>query len=194
MVPLRILLAGLLLSVSAAGANAATYYANNIIEVKAGTCSASATLCGANDRQNVNNAVDEDEATFYSLGFGGEITLGFALPLITGGQSLSAFEITFDRGRRHDEAAEVYSVLNGIETLLGTITNAVGQQTILTSSAFEYIKLRDVTKALFPDTTSYDGFDVSAIKISAVPLPAAGTMLLAGLGGLAALRRLKKLV
>lgn len=195
MIAFKALLASLVLAVSTAGANAAVYYADNVVDVNAGVCTGSAARCAANDRQDVSNAVDEDESTFYSLGFGGDITLSFPLPLISAGQSLSVFEITFNRGSGDSEAAEVYAILGGVETFLGTITNVVGQHTIMASSAFEYIKLKDVTKALFPTTTSFDGFDVGAIKISvsAVPLPAAGAMLLAGLGGLAALRRRKTL-
>lgn len=36
---------------------------------------------------------------------------------------------------------------------------------------------------------SFDGFDVAAVGLAPIPLPAAGLMLLAGLGGLGALRR-----
>lgn len=187
----KTLLAGLILAASTAGANAATYYANSVIDVNAGTCTGSAAACAANDRQNVNNAVDTDDSTFYALGFGGDITLGFALPLFTDPQTVQAFEITFNRKSGHDEAAEVYSVLGGVETFLGTITNFVGGSAVVASTAFEYIKLVDVSRTLFPATTSYDGFDLGAVKISPVPLPAAGVLMLAGLGGLAALRRRK---
>lgn len=38
----------------------------------------------------------------------------------------------------------------------------------------------------------YDGLTVASIQVSAVPLPAAGFLLIAGLGGLGALRRKKK--
>lgn len=187
---LKTLLAGLVLAASTAGANAATYYANSVIDVNSGSCSASVTRCTANDRKNVNNAVDTDESTFYALGFGGDITVGFPVSPLSG-QNVSAFEITFNREVGHDEAAEVYSVLNGVETLLGTITNFEGKNTVVAFGSFEFIKLVDVTLDLFPDTTSFDGFDLSAIKVSPVPLPAAGVLLLAGLGGLAAVRRRK---
>jgi hypothetical protein len=36
-----------------------------------------------------------------------------------------------------------------------------------------------------------DGFGIDAIKVAAVPVPAAGFLLLAGLGGLAAFKRRK---
>ncbi|WP_237168518.1 VPLPA-CTERM sorting domain-containing protein [Paracoccus shandongensis] len=186
---LKTLLAGLVLAASSLGAHAATYYADSVIDVNPGACTGTALGCAANDRQNVGNAVDTDNSTFYSLGFGGDITLGFPIALFTGPQTLSVFEVTFNRGGGDGEAAEVYGVLGGIETLLGTITNVVGENAVLASGAFEYIKLVDVTLDLFPATSSYDGFDVGAITISAVPLPAAGVLLLAGLGGLAAMRR-----
>ena len=191
MTVLKTLLAGLVLAASTAGAHAATYYANSVIDVNAGLCTGSARACAANDRQNVNNAVDTDDSTFYALGFGGDITGGFALPLFTNPHNVQAFEITFNRKAGHDEAAKVYSVLDGVETFLGTITNFVGGNNVVASTAFEYIKLVDVSRTVFPATTSHDGFDLSAIKVSPVPLPAAGVLMLAGLGGLAALRRRK---
>lgn len=188
---LKTLLAGLVLAASSIGAHAATYHADSIIDVNAGACTGTAAGCAANDRGNVGNAVDADDSTFYSLGFGGDITLGFPIALLAGPQTLSVFEVTFNRGAGGGEAAEVYGILGGIETLLGTITNLAGENSVLAPGAFEYIRLVDVTLDLFPATTSYDGFDLGAIRISAVPLPAAGALLLAGLGGLAAMRRRK---
>lgn len=187
----KTLLAGLALAASTVGANAATYYANNVVSVTPGVCTGSPAACASNDRQNVANAVDTDESTFYALGFGGEITVSFANPLFTEAQNVSAFEITFNRLAGHDEAAAVYSVLAGVPTFLGNITNFVGENTVFAGSDFDSIRLVDISKTLFPTTTSFDGFDVAAVKVSAVPLPAAGVLLLAGLGGLAAMRRRK---
>lgn len=189
----KTLLAGLILAVSTAAANAATYYADNVVSVKPGICAASASNCAANNRKNVMNAVDMDDSTFYAMGLGGEITVSFALPLFTEAQKVSAFEITFNRVIGHDEAAAVYSVLAGVPTFLGNITNFTGEDTLLAAKDFDSIKLVDISKTLFPKTTSFDGFDLSALKVSVapVPLPAAGALLLAGLGGLAALRRRK---
>ncbi|MGN7870091.1 VPLPA-CTERM sorting domain-containing protein [Paracoccus sp. 22332] len=186
----KTLLAGLVLAASTVGANAATYYADKVISVNPGSCTGTAYGCSLNDRQNVNNAIDASESTFYALGFGGDITVGFPIPLLSQ-QNVAAFEITFNRQVGHDEAAKVFSVLNGVETLLGTITNFEGENTVVASGPFEYIKLLDVSLSVFPNTSSYDGFDLGAIKVSPVPLPAAGVLLLAGLGGLAAVRRRK---
>lgn len=190
----KTLLAGLALAASTVGANAATYYANNVVSVTPGLCTGTVSGCASNDRQNVANAVDTDDNTFYALGFGGEIVVSFAQALINAsavGQNISAFEITFNRSSGHNEAADVYSVLDGVSTFVGTINNLATGGTVRASSDFDSIRLVDVSLRDFPDTTSFDGFDLSAVKISPVPLPAAGVMLLAGLGGLAALRRRK---
>ncbi|MGR3655540.1 VPLPA-CTERM sorting domain-containing protein, partial [Paracoccus sp. (in: a-proteobacteria)] len=59
---------------------------------------------------------------------------------------------------------------------------------------FEYIKLVDATLNEFgrSGTTSFDGFDVDSVSVAPVPLPAAGLMLLAGLGGFGVMRRRQK--
>ncbi|WP_265501153.1 VPLPA-CTERM sorting domain-containing protein [Paracoccus beibuensis] len=189
---IKALLAGAALMASAAGANAATYYANNVVDAVAGVCEGTASGCAANDRKNTANAVDGDSNTFYSLGFGGSIVVSFAKPLFDIAQKVATFELTFNRDGDHDEAARVYSVLDGVETDLGVVTNAAIKSTVTAYSPFEFIKLVDVTKTVFPSSTSYDGFDVAQISVAAVPLPAAGLMLMGGLGGLAALRRRKK--
>lgn len=190
---LKTLVASAVLMVSAAGANAATYYATTVEDVSYGVCTGTAVGCTVNDRQNVNNAIDGDASTFYSLGFGGSIVLGFAKDLFdTVAHNVTTFEMTFNRNTNHNEAAYVYSVLNGVESFLGRVTNESASATLRANNPFEFIKLVDVTLTYFPNTSSYDGFDVAKIGVAPIPVPAAGLLLLGGLGGLAALRRRKK--
>ena len=65
---------------------------------------------------------------------------------------------------------------------------------VLAGMGFEYIKLVDATLNEFgrSGTTSFDGFDVDSVSVAPVPLPAAGLMLLAGLGGFGVMRRRQK--
>lgn len=193
---LNMMLAAGALAVSAGTASAATYYATSI-DATYGTCSytgnpAMEAYCSSDDRLNEANALGETDGKFYSLGHGGTAILGFAKSLFPAG-TVSAFEITFNRLIGHDEAVRVEtldSALNVVEDL-GSLTNLPGSGSIWASLPFSYIKLTDITLSLFPASTSFDGFDVDSVGIAPVPLPAAGLMLLAGLGGFATLRRRK---
>ncbi len=76
---------------------------------------------------------------------------------------------------------------------LGIIKNTPdGKGSVQVGGSFDTILLVDVTKSVFASTTSFDGFDVDAVGISAVPLPAAGLMLLMGVGSIGLMRRRKK--
>lgn len=187
---LKILLAGAALAVSAAGANAAVFYADKVISKTPGTCTPSCSGV----RQNANNALGAADGSFYSLGFGGELVVGFNQAVFEPAQNVSVYEVTWDRVHGHNEAVDVYSVLGGVSTYLGRILNTVADSKVLANTAFEYIRLVDATLDEFGagGTSSNDGFDVDSVAIAAVPLPAAGMLLLGGLGGLAALRRRKK--
>lgn len=191
---LKTLLASAVLAASAAGANAATYTADTLVSATAGACTGTVSGCAADDRQNTANAVDGNASTFYSLGLGGSIVVGFSE--IVGNimpSAVSVFEVTFKRSSGHKEAADVFAIdESGAESLLGRITNKIGENSVFATAAFKYIKLVDVTTAEFPTSTSFDGYDVAKVSIAPVPLPAGGLMLLGGLGGLAALRRRKK--
>ncbi|RJK95227.1 VPLPA-CTERM sorting domain-containing protein [Paracoccus aestuarii] len=196
MTALKTLLASAALVASVASANAATYFADTVEEANYGICTGTVRACTADDRQNLANAVDGNASTFYALGLGGSLLVSFSQIMgnIMPG-TVSVFEITFNRLVGHDEAADVFAVdADGNESLLGRITNAVGGNSVLAGSPFRQLRLVDVTREQFPDTTSFDGYDVAQISVAPVPLPAAGLMLLGGLGGLAALRRRKKAV
>ena len=188
---IKTLLAGAVFAMTASGANAAVVYADKVVSASYGTCSASSKLCTGNDRKNTNNALGATDGAFYSLGFGGSLVVGFAKSLFPAG-SVSISEITFNRLVGHHQEAVKVSTLDAMGNLvetLGTLTNSSGNGSLIAKQAFTYIRLDDVTKAVFPGTTSHDGYDVDSVSIAPVPLPAAGAMLLAGLGGFAALRR-----
>lgn len=192
---LKLLALGVAFAATSGAANAAVYYADKVIDDNRGTCTASPTRCAEDDRLDPTNALGAPDGSFYALGFGGDLTVGFAQALFTAVQKVVTFEVTFGSvpAAGHFEAVDVFSVLNGIETALGRITNVNGGGAVQSNGAFEYIKLVDATNDEFPGgTTSFDGFDVDSVKIAPVPLPAAGGMLLLGMAGMAALRRRNK--
>ena len=121
------------------------------------------------------------------------MTLGFGTDFKAG--DVSVYEITFTRPTSTDKHYEAFELI-----ALDANKNATGFSTVISNknefssfridSGFTYLKLVDVTKREFQTgTTSYDGADIGMVSIAAVPVPAAGVLMLAGLGGLAALRR-----
>ncbi|WP_425093881.1 VPLPA-CTERM sorting domain-containing protein [Tropicimonas sp. S265A] len=188
-----LLVAGALV-VSGAAANAASIFADTVVDYTQGFCTGGPADCSAYDptRYDENNALGSPDGVFTALGFGGSIEVTFAGAPFPGGTATS-YEITTNRNNDHDEAAEIYAVLGGVVSpLLGVITNSPsGESSVIVNGAFDSILIVDITKTFFGSTTSFDGFDVDAIGISAVPLPATALMLLAGVGGLGMMRRKK---
>ncbi|MFC3169437.1 VPLPA-CTERM sorting domain-containing protein [Paracoccus fontiphilus] len=176
------------LAMAASGvANAAVYYADKVVAFEGGPQTGSRSI--------KENALGSPDGKFYSLGLGGSLTLGFKdAPFHTA--DVSVFEITFGGGlgSGHREAADIYAVDSKSNTqwFLGTLDNVSGNNTVRGSAgSFDQIRLVDVSKSFFEGTRSDDGFDVDSVAIAPVPVPAAGMLLLAGLGGFAALRRRK---
>jgi len=191
---LKVLAAGAAIAISGSAASAATLsYADSVVDFTQGTCSpgdpnpVNANGCRS-DRTDPTAALGAPDGDFVSLGFYGSLEVGFADAPFLGGTA-SIYELTFNRAAGHDEALDVYSVLGGVATFVATVFNNVDPNPVTIAGAFETIILKDVTLDYFASTSSFDGFDVDSIGVAAVPLPAGGLLLLAGLGGLAAMRR-----
>jgi hypothetical protein len=180
-----------------ASAGAATMSYATMIDAQRGTID----RVFPGNRANANNALGAPDAKFYAMGFGGTAVLGFGTNF---DMAATAWEVTFQPGLSgdHDEAAEVWvgsSYVNGTFnissfTLVGTINNKLaqsGQTLSFSGGPFNYLALVDVTKTLFPTSSSFDGFDLNAVGVSPVPLPAGGLLLLTAIGGLAVARRRK---
>lgn len=207
---LNLFLAAGAVALTAGAANAATYYATSVEDFSLGSCwkqnEAAASACNPSSSRHDPNAAlgapgdsnpNAGKEDFVSLGFGGSLTVGFGQSF-SNPQNVRVYEITYSSdgvnppSDNHKEAVDVYAVLGGMETKLGTLLN-YGTNSVVGNVAFDFIKLVDVTLETFgrAGTTSFDGFDVNSVAVAPVPLPAAGLMLMAGLGGFAALRRRK---
>ena len=192
-----IVVAGTLALTVAASAGAATMTYATTIEAQRGTVD----KVTADGRENKNNALGTPDDLFYAMGFGGTAVLGFGETFY---KDVTVWEVTFEPALSgdHDEAVEVFvgsSYVNGTFdissfTFVGTINNKLaqlGQTLSFPGGPFSYVALVDVTKNLFPDSSSFDGFDLNAVGVSPVPLPAGGLLLLTAIGGLAVARRRK---
>ncbi|CUH20474.1 VPLPA-CTERM protein sorting domain protein [Jannaschia seosinensis] len=179
----------LAVTASVGAASAGTFAATSIYDVVPGDRGEADA-----NRDTESAALGFADGEFYSLGLGGAATFGFGrtFPLAN---AVNLFEITFGSTDNIDsylERVEVFALLGGTETSIGTLTNlqAQGGASLSYGGAFDALRLVDTTPLSSP---SFDGFDVDAVTVvSPVPLPAAGMMLLAGLGGFGAMRRRKK--
>lgn len=158
----------------------------------------SATLAGwqpgagapASGRSTFTPAAD---GVFLSLGLGGIAVFSFGEPFIGPG---AVVEVTNGDVNTYPESVEVYVgnsftpgdfSLGGF-TLVATILNTLAQSPgalfpIDLPGTFQYLLLRDITVGP-PNGVSTDGFDVDAIGVTVVPLPAGAALLGSGLAAL----------
>lgn len=151
----------------------------------------------AGSRYNYASALGAPNATFLSLGLGGLAVFDF-------GTNFNAAAIIFEttNGNRlsYPEYANIYvagsayastfaalNAANGLAsispsnfTFIKKISNQMESTVVdlsLFDGPFRYVLLQDASRDLGP---GYDGFDVNAVGVTAVPEP--GTMVLLGIG------------
>jgi hypothetical protein len=145
-------------------------------------------------RNVASNALGAPDASFTSLGFGGTLKLSFQ-PFAFGPPAAMVFETT--GGTYPLEAADVWISVSGIGTptsdpsewnYRGSVNNAGANSVTVPLGGFHFVFLKDISNpALFEATA--DGFDVNAVGVTPIPLPAAAWAGIALLGVGGALRR-----
>lgn len=138
--------------------------------------------------------VNATDGNFLSLGTGGSIVLGFGAGPFVG---TTLFEVTNNCSAascgQWPESVEVrYSdSASGAWTLAGSISNSdtpvsVSGNTrgysMSIASPFSYLMLTDTSTF---GATSNAGWDIDAVSVAPIPVPAALPLLLAGIGGIA---------
>jgi uncharacterized repeat protein (TIGR01451 family) len=122
-------------------------------------------------RSDVNNALDLPVATpvgvvnFYSLGFGGEITLAFDGPVANGpGADVRIVETTWNfTAAQYPETANVFASQDGVNFVYLGSTVHSGEFDFGPLTWAQYIKIMDASDAsLFP--ANADGYDVNGIE------------------------------
>lgn len=169
--------------VMAAGtsSNAGIIYADSVESYTAGTGITSSS------RKITGNALGVADGKFLTLGVGGEAIFRFGKVIAGVHKTLSITEVTWGDRAKHPESIDVYFGLDDVFTFLGSTTNAAAVNLLDITGTFNQIKLVDTSDG----TISRDGYDIDAISISPVPVPAAGLMLLSALGLASLLRRRK---
>jgi hypothetical protein len=136
-------------------------------------------------RADATAALGAADGSFVSLGFGGTLVLAFDAPFRAIGQ---VFEVTFNNKAAHKESADIYFG-DGVTWSLATSLKNHLSTSFSLSGIFTQVKIVDTTGK---KGASFDGFDVDAVAVSPVPVPAAGLLLGGALFGLGALRRRSK--
>lgn len=176
----------------------------------------------AANRSDVTTINDGDASTFVALGIGGTLSYDVSPELLTGASvvevTFGTVNLSFPEsayvylggsivGGSFDMtgatlAGELFNdgtAIDGANTITAGLVGGASTFSIAidSSEGFSLITLVDTTLDNFASKYDADkpsdGFDVGEFKVtSVVPLPAAAWMLLAGLGGLYGMRRLRK--
>ncbi len=170
------LLAAAAAALFAVNAEAATVYATGVSWTNNGT------VGSANNRNNPLNALGAPDGKFLAIGLGGSADFTFGRQFSGPG---IIHEITFGNRAGYPESARILAGLNGQFVQVGTVGNQSASGAVFQfTGAFDTLRVVDTS-----GRPSTDGFDVDAVGVSAVPLPAAGLLLAGALGGFGLSRR-----
>jgi hypothetical protein len=174
--------AAVALTLSTAGAQATP------VAYASGSTDVMVTAPVAADRGIVANAYGASDGKFYSLSLGGSAVFTF-LPAVAFRSPGAVVEVTNGKRESYLESMDLYGVLGGFATYIGSVTNAAATTIFTFAGKFDSLKVVDTS----PGGTGRDGFDIDSISVTpaTIPLPAGGLLLLGALGGVAALRRRK---
>lgn len=173
------LLAAAAAALFAVNAEAATIYATGV------TWTNNGTVGSANNRNNPLNALGAPDGKFLAIGLLGTADFTFGQTFTGPGVT---YEITFGNRAGYPESANVLAGRNGQFVQVGTVNNQSGAGSVFQfTGVFDTLRLVDTS-----GRPSTDGFDVDAVGVSAVPLPAAGLLLAGALGGLGLSRRKRR--
>lgn len=183
------------ISVAGGASAAVVHHATVVIEANLGV----ADPGGAANRYIEGNALEAADGSFYSLGLGGDLTLGFGRTF-SGATEIRVSEVThsYVNLARYREAVDLFAMFQGNATRIGRLSNveALGGGVLTYTGAFDSLRFVDVTGEAFPGSPSADGFDIDAVGLvsypTAVPLPASGATLVGALGLMGMVRRRRR--
>ncbi len=143
----------------------------------------------SNNRDNPLNALGAANGTFFEIGSGATADFTFGAQF---NADVTIYEITFGNVSRWEESVDLFAGTAGDAAsfqAVGSITNAAAQGGVTLSLAavsglFDTIRLVDTSNRA-------GGFDVDAVRITPVPLPAAAWLFLSALGAVFGLKRLQ---
>ncbi len=168
-----------LMAVAGTASQASVIYATSVDSYTQGT-----GIVDPNRLVQSNALGGPADGKFLSLGLGGSAIFSFGQLFKATG---ALVEVTFSNRDTYIEKVKVYGGLNGVFTLLGTVSNGVMTNAFNFGGKFDQLKLVDIS----PNGWRRDGYDIDSISVSPVPVPAAGLMLLSALGLVGLVRRRK---
>jgi len=146
----------------------------------------------ANNRHIATNALGAADNGFFEIGRNSYVDLTFGTLFDT---SVTVFEITFGNVAGYLETADIFVGLGDTFWLIDSITNldaqggaTVGIDTSLIPdgvTAFDTVRVQDTS-------TQGGGFDIDAVRVTPVPLPAGLPLLGAGIVALGVFGRRKR--
>ncbi len=150
------------------------------------------------DRDNPANALGSDASDFFEIGFGSTVDLKFGSAFTSPG---TLIEVTNGNVAGWPESVDILVGNDGdpgsffkVGSLDNTAAQNPGGQFTFAGGPFDTVRLIDTSSSPAPNGSTEGGWDIAAVRVSAVPVPAAMPLLLAGVGalGIAARRKRRK--